>query len=833
MKSLIQNKTYLAHTNNKNKETLLEHTLHTEKILNNFLRKKNVDSIFKKTIKASLKNNDTHLEPLIYSWLIKSIVFHDIGKINPRFQKERMRNNIDINYDYFQGNSEHSVYSSVIYLDYFMEEHKDLYNNNKKEFTKIFIYIVGFSFLISNHHSPLGNYKDYKNKLNKCIKYMKFYKLKNTKVLDIILEFDNYVERLNIDEINFYILNKLLFSIIVESDFIATSEYMTNSCFTFNEINERRKFIDKYKDYKLYQKKVEYIDKNHQYLCEENRCIEEIVEINDLRTEMCIEAEKTLAKNYDKNIFYLEQPAGAGKTNTSISLAMNIIENCPDIKNIRYIFPRNTLSDQTYDILKNIWDEETVTVVNSSTLIKEYDFNGNLLKNNADNDENIDYQLSLLQKQFLNYPFYITSHIKLFDILFGTSKQSCLMLSSLFNSVVIIDEIQLYSNSIWKHFMTLVESFAINLNIKFIIMSATLPKINTILNTKVEYVDLIPDAKKYFQHRVFKDRVKIDISLLDNEKIFNMDILINEIVKFKKKKVLVACLSKKTAKELHRRLKQLGLKGLYLLTGDDNDSERRTIIRRTRKKKPMLLISTQLIEVGVDIDMDVGFQNLTTIEGLEQFCARINRSNLNGKPATVFIFELDRVENIYKDDIRTNTTIKNPIIRKAFEEKDFKTIYDKILSDTNKQSEKNNKNNYDDFVKKCGSLKFKDVEDALELIKPQYQIYLCHELEYIEYEDDKDEKECKLVTLNGREIWEEYCLLLENRTMKYAEKQILLNKLRVKMNYFTYSVYEKQAQKCKFEFINGYFLIEDGESFINDGKFNREKLSEDFDDIFI
>ncbi|MBO1690626.1 hypothetical protein HJW02_13375, partial [Akkermansia sp. GGCC_0220] len=62
----------------------------------------------------------------------------------------------------------------------------------------------------------------------------------------------------------------------------------------------------------------------------------------------------------------------------------------------------------------------------------------------------IDYNKALLNRIFINYPFVITTHVNLFNSFFGTSREELFPLINLCNSVIILDEIQSYRNSIWK-----------------------------------------------------------------------------------------------------------------------------------------------------------------------------------------------------------------------------------------------------------------------------------------------------------------------------------------------------------------------------------------------
>jgi CRISPR-associated endonuclease/helicase Cas3 len=104
----------------------------------------------------------------------------------------------------------------------------------------------------------------------------------------------------------------------------------------------------------------------------------------------------------------------------------------------------------------------------------------------------------------MNYPLVITSHVNLFGALFGTGREQSFPLIKLCNSVVIIDEIQSYRNEIWHEVILFLLQYAELLNIKFIIMSATLPKLDGLLGQHShQIIDLIKNPDVYYQNPFF------------------------------------------------------------------------------------------------------------------------------------------------------------------------------------------------------------------------------------------------------------------------------------------------------------------------------------------
>lgn len=164
---------------------------------------------------------------------------------------------------------------------------------------------------------------------------------------------------------------------------------------------------------------------------------------------MFLETEGILKNNLEKNIFYLEAPTGAGKTNMAINLARILYKTNKDITSIHYIFPFNNIIEQTDNTFQKYFNKyEEYVVINSVSSMM------------SDTNENLDYDEVYTKNIFNQYPIIITSHINLFNTLFGTGKEKNYSLYNYINSVVILDEIQAYSNNIWREMIEMFDSYA-------------------------------------------------------------------------------------------------------------------------------------------------------------------------------------------------------------------------------------------------------------------------------------------------------------------------------------------------------------------------------------
>ncbi|CDG01443.1 CRISPR-associated helicase/endonuclease Cas3 [Clostridium chauvoei] len=688
-----------AHINENKKETLKEHIDLCKKYLKRIVKDKNLEDIFLKVENIMLEDYSEEARKIYREMLVSTITLHDMGKLNGVFQKKKMNNNLNIEHLKTRNDSNHSIISSIIYLDiYFQKVCKNI--KSKKERTGILTFMILNSYIISRHHggfiTDLEEYqmkicKDLRSVLPLLDKYIELYKyaysreikLTDKKINSIYDYFKLYMTKLKesedcIRKINtIYIYERLLLSILIACDYYSTSEFMNNiEIIDLGSIEDCNIFRKAYEGGVIYNSIRNYEKNNYGKIND----FTNIDDINILRNEMFLDAEKSLMKSRNSNIFYLEAPTGSGKSNVANNLAFKLLEE--NKRKIFYVYPFNSLVEQNIKNFKNIYEKtpnvlDKIAIINSLYPIKR------VLVKNEEEIKFEEYEKSLLNRQFLNYPMILTTHVSIFRYLFGVNKEDVFPVFQLANSIIVLDEIQSYKNKIWGEIIEFLHDYAEILNIKIIIMSATLPDLDLLLESDTRSVNLIEDRKKYFENRIFKERVKIDFRLLDSKNI--IEDLYEMINKHKNKKILVEFISKKSAYDFYSYLierKELGELefDIRLLTGDDNTIERENILNEIRTLNNILLISTQVIEAGVDIDMDIGFKSISIFDSEEQFLGRINRSCLK-ENSLVYFFKLDDIKGIYKEDVRSHEdlTIENKNIRQCLIDKSFTSYYEEVL----------------------------------------------------------------------------------------------------------------------------------------------------------
>ncbi|WP_300954990.1 CRISPR-associated endonuclease Cas3'', partial [uncultured Clostridium sp.] len=158
-----------AHIKNDEKgikyyENLEDHIKLSNKYFFKICEKRNLENVFKKFEDFYLKDISENAKRLFRKLLINVVNFHDIGKINPKFQSEKMGNKLE-NHSEFSGvGSNHSIISSIIYIDYFWNEVNLLEKKEDKKKLKEFLFLN--AYLLSKHHGDLDSYECFVNSIN-------------------------------------------------------------------------------------------------------------------------------------------------------------------------------------------------------------------------------------------------------------------------------------------------------------------------------------------------------------------------------------------------------------------------------------------------------------------------------------------------------------------------------------------------------------------------------------------------------------------------------------------------------------------------------------------
>ncbi|MEI3237132.1 MAG: CRISPR-associated helicase Cas3' [Lachnospira sp.] len=835
---IVKPELFYAHCdrgNGKNPEILKEHVDRCYHYFEELWEHKNFKAVFENFQKELAPELSDEGIKLFYSLIVNVIIFHDCGKINPRFQSIKMKNTLKkwTAIDCLDG-TKHSILSAAIYFDYFYEKiQESLLSKDEKNMIHVFMLVN--AYVISRHHGNLSRFEEFLEEFQpnrqladifSCMNQGDFTEVyhgpfckKGLHSVNMPMQnkrkYDSFSEKQSL-QLGLYAYIRFLFSVLVSCDYYATSEYDNGIQMSAFGTIENTEFVTQYEQ----SERVKQIRRFNP-----ESCVDDKKDINILRNRMFYEAEQTLLENKDANVAFAEAPTGSGKSNLAMNCSLKLLDK--NINKIFYVYPFNTLVEQNYDTLEKIYGQtdifKSIAVINSITPIP---LNGTRkFWENLDKEENEKfYQKALLDRQFLNYPFILTTHVNLFQIMFGCEREAAISFYQLAGSVVVLDEIQSYKNVLWTEIMMFLQCYSRLLNMKIIIMSATLPKLDMLTGNHEKVVNLIKNPEKYFQDARFKKRVALSYELLYPDRKTEMKELYAHVLgqAQKGRKLLMEFITKTSAEKFYHMLTESGREDLqiFCMTGDDNQIDRKRILREmdtADKDKAVILVATQVVEAGIDIDMDIGYKDISKLDSEEQFIGRINR-NFKRK-GVVYFFDMDNESGIYKEDYRVDTayTLRKDEMKQLLADKNFGKYYDYILKGIRKyRNDRKNENGIEAFVDNVKKLDFVWISQKMKLIDKnddwKMSVYFAREIT-----TDTGE------IIDGKQVWERYRELLSDMTMNYAKKQILLSEVKSKMSYFIYQIKIDNSLDYN-DRIGELYLIEDAEQYFENGRLNTDKF---------
>ena len=366
---------------------------------------------------------------------------------------------------------------------------------------------------------------------------------------------------------------------------------------------------------------------------------------------------KFVLNNFDENykLFTLTAPTGYGKTLTALNFALKFNKS-----RIIYALPFTSIIDQTYDIVAKIYK-------NSDILVSKAHHKTTIDEENLTKEDRYS-KIKFLIESFSG-EINITTLYQLIFALFGNKNKDNVKFNQLKNSVVIIDEAQAIPYNFRKDFILLCEIVSQWLGTIFIFMSATMPVIKSDKFKEISNLDYFSKQDRYV------------IKWLD---IGGEDELLEKICETASdKNTLVVVNTIKKAQELFTKLRDKF--SCFCLNGYMYDDHKRATIEAVRcaidksKVDPLaskiLLISTQSIEAGVDLDFDIGFREVSPISSIIQTAGRVNR-HFGEICGELYVFpEISKFTNlIYGDLYKVSGAILSDLKQKEVRESEILEI---------------------------------------------------------------------------------------------------------------------------------------------------------------
>ena len=838
-------KNYLAHTpgkkNHKLSEPLTEHIDLVNNTAIKLIKVQNLEPLIEGLIYdlcCQIKFSDKKLAgDFLKEVFISTIVFHDYGKINENFQVDKMQNPLFKSKTSSIG-SQHSILSAYLFLNHYLKtmSRVPMMDSYQNEIAGI---ICAFSDSILRHHSSVIDIKEINNPdlSIELESYLNFIGLNSpfehfNQIIESKIDFQEgiYLDN-SFNNFPLYTLIKLNFSLLTAADYLATLSYHNNISLAKSDDKKWWGILSDQRKMELFDKFLDSAPYNKQALTKPEKLTKKSIEtykkrpqknMNALRSIILGEVIQNLRKQNQEKLFYLKAPTGAGKTNISLAASIELLSKDKTLNKVFYVFPFTTLITQTYKSIIETLGLKTDELVQ---LHSKSEWNKRNQEEKSDGLYQADWE-NHIENLFVHYPFTLLSHIKFFDVLKGNKKETNYLLHRFSNSVVIIDELQSYNPKFWEHINYFITHYANALNMRFVLMSATLPEIGKLtLDPKQKWIDLISNPQQYFQNKNFSGRVIFDYSLIEENENIDLNILTAFIADKGNQyatensgsvKVIVEFIKKQTASDFYLKVTEDESYNDYtvlILSGTILNPRREEIVNNLQcenwlaNNPKVLIISTQVVEAGVNIDMDLGFKDTSLIDSDEQLAGRVNR-NAKKDNSKVYLFNLDKEDNIYRGDPRIEfqrTEINLAEHKQILEKKEFSRLYDKIINKHIKNREQLFRD-FSTYLKHLQTLRFKSVHEEFKLIEDSSgSVFIPLDLPKKAFTTNEIKLLLEMGVISGNEdvvsgaiLFDRYKEIVLNRTNIFIVDRDNMVKFQSLISKYTISLFRSAIDQIEF-----------------------------------
>lgn len=574
-------------------------------------------------------------------WARLAGLWHDLGKYSAEFQgyiKKVSGYDTEAHIEGVPGRVDHSTAGAIHAVNTFDKHGRIL------------------AYLIAGHHAGLPDWYSSES---------------GGKALSVRLEQPELLNRVLTQSVPADLLNqgKPLSSVLGDRDGFALWLRMLFSCLVDADFLDTEKFMD---ESKAEARKTEVtlagmLPIFDRYM-NEKISLTKPTSVNKVRAEVLLQCRKQAA--LPPGIFSLTVPTGGGKTLSSLAFALEHARHQHGIRRIIYAIPYTSIIEQIADIFRDVFKECPDAIIEHHS--------------NLETDK--ETAKSRLATENWDAPLIVTTNVQLFESLFASKTSRCRKLHNLVGSIVVLDEAQLLPPEFLQPIMDVLNLLAVHYRVTFVLSTATQPVLNTVKDSFGRTVrkglnnvrEIIADADALY---TTLDRINVELPV-DLNQPTDWDNLAKELCKHDS--VLVIVSTRNDCRELWQKMPKGTIHLSALMCGKHRSRIIRYIKWRLKKNKPLRVISTQLVEAGVDVDFPVVYRALAGLDSIAQAAGRCNREGKLEKgnvivfvppkpaPKGLLRFGEDATKNVWHD------RPQNPLARQH-----FARYFDQFLSKPN------------------------------------------------------------------------------------------------------------------------------------------------------
>ncbi len=717
-----------------------------------------------------------------------SFMFHDIGKATSYFQ-EYIKNP-----NYYKGNKankNHSFISAFV-------SYKAIKDILQDDLLSLLCFLA-----IKLHHSSLGDLEEIasypsegeKQTLLKQFKSMQNCKDEINQVFNELLSSFGFKYHLDItfteasfDEIyeemkKFRRIYKKYISDLGEKDSDIETTFAFQFIFSSILYADKSEAIFSYDVTNIEPDKIkliaEQIDKYKQtFIVNNDEITESKAKINKIRNEIYNEALNNISSiDLDKEkVLTLTVPTGGGKTLTSLALACRINELTGKKGKIVYSLPFVSLIEQNQDVFSKVLTTNNIDVNDNRNMLSHYYLSDASFY--LGDNENYDFDKSSHLIETWNSNLIITTFIQLANTFLSKSNSDLKRFIQLSNSIIILDEVQSFPIEYHKLFSKIIKFLSKIFNIHFIFMSATMPYIFE----KGDYKEILSNPEKYYKP-INRTKLNFNPKEYDIDEITSNKDIITQYNLNQTSFLFVANTIASSIKIFNYFKRHLNNYVPIYISTNILPLERKKRIEivknHLKNKEKIFVVSTQLIEAGVDIDFPLVIRDFAPLDSINQVGGRCNRNGFDEENPYYVICLNSKDKKISKwiYDTLLLTITKNIIEKRnnTISEKDFYQCSKEFFFEVNDKKNQDFKDNWESFCR-INFEKFK-----INLIKDFWKVSVFVEL------DD-----------NAKNVWKKYVETVKDYRIKTKEdigiKKQNYAKIKKDFNSYIVAVSEKYTK---------------------------------------
>lgn len=518
------------------------------------------------------------------------------------------------------------------------------------------------SYCIAGHHAGLHNWAhetgvsgDLSDRLNK---HEFLDKIRSAIPLNLLETINlNLPVGKTIDPKQIHLWIRMLFSCLVDADYLDTERFMNPESF-----EKRGKYGS-----------IEKL--NTLFDCHMRQLIENAPDskVNSIRKKVlkdCI-----TSSLLTPGFFSITVPTGGGKTLSSMAWALNHALKF-NKNRIIFVIPYTSIITQTAEIYRSIFGDE------------------NVIEHHSNLDEEINSQERKLAAENWDSPIVVTTNVQFFESLFANKTSRCRKLHNLVNSIVILDEAQMLPPEYLNPIITTLKGLVDNYSISVLFSTATQPALTCKIGGRGRFAfnGIAANMVREIVHDVNElasDLKRVEIQVPENTNVpVDWATIADELQQHEQ----VLCIVN-TRNQCHELFELIPAGTLHLsrlmCTAHIMDTIDE-IKLRLKDNKPVRVISTQLIEAGVDIDFPVVYRAMAGLDSIAQCAGRCNREgklNKENKFGLMKVFVpmggtpiglMRKGTDTFKEMLTNRSSVGNSLLEPTAFSNYFRLFYSKI-----------------------------------------------------------------------------------------------------------------------------------------------------------